>query len=72
MTTRKTTRSPAGGTGIDYRTAGTLGHLDIAQMLGISRARVSQIEYRALAKMKVAIEREASRAGVSVYEWLYG
>jgi DNA-directed RNA polymerase specialized sigma24 family protein len=44
----------------------------IAAKLGISRARVWQLEVRALRKLRKAIEEEAAAAGVTVREWLFG
>lgn len=45
---------------------------EIAQSWGVSKGRVWQIETRALAKLKKAIQYEAAKRGVTVREWLYG
>jgi DNA-directed RNA polymerase sigma subunit (sigma70/sigma32) len=44
----------------------------IANRLGVSRSRIRQIEERALRKLHAAIVREATAAGVSIREWLFG
>jgi len=44
----------------------------IAELWGVGKCRVGQIENRALHKLKKAIEYEAAKAGVSVRDWLYG
>ncbi len=46
--------------------------LEVAQLLGISRTRVYQIEHRALRKIRAAFAAEARTAGLSVPEWLGG
>jgi DNA-directed RNA polymerase sigma subunit (sigma70/sigma32) len=43
---------------------------DIAEMWGVSPTRVSQIEQRAIAKLRAAIEKFADEAGVTIREWL--
>lgn len=45
---------------------------DIADAWGVSRVRIDQIERRAFAKMRAAMERLAEREGVTVREWLFG
>lgn len=49
-----------------------LSHEEIAEMWGVSRTRVWQIEQRALCKIRKYIEREAKLAGVSPIVWLMG
>ncbi|MGD9644288.1 MAG: sigma factor-like helix-turn-helix DNA-binding protein [Pirellulales bacterium] len=46
------------------------GQKEIAALLGISRARVFQLEQRAMEKIRKAIEQEARAAGMSIREWL--
>lgn len=55
-----------------HRTLGeaVLSQEAIARRMGITRARVQQIELRALRKIRLEIQRRASLAGVSVFEWL--
>ncbi len=45
---------------------------EIGAMFGVSLQSVQSVEYRALRKIKNAIECEARAAGVSVRDWLYG
>mgnify|MGYP000080998920 CR=1 FL=1 len=53
-------------------TAGLKTQKDIAEMWGLTRARIYQLENRALYKIKQAIAAEAAAVGVTVREWLYG
>jgi DNA-directed RNA polymerase sigma subunit (sigma70/sigma32) len=43
---------------------------ELAQLFGVSRARIYQIERSALAKLRRAIVSEARRAGMTVETWL--
>jgi DNA-directed RNA polymerase sigma subunit (sigma70/sigma32) len=49
---------------------GPLSQQDLATLCGVSRARISQIELRALEKIRRAIQSFAKAAGVSPAEWL--
>jgi hypothetical protein len=51
---------------------GMLTHVEIGEILGISRARVFQLEHRALQKIRHALLREAAAVGLSVDEFLEG
>ena len=42
----------------------------VAKKLNLSRARVWQIELRALRKLRIAIEKEAAASGVTAVQWL--
>jgi hypothetical protein len=46
-----------------------LSQYEVADLMGITRTRVHQIEKRALKKLRAAIEAEAVAAGISVEEW---
>lgn len=45
---------------------------EIGEMFGVSLQSVQQVEYRALKKIRFAIECEAKAAGVTVRQWLFG
>lgn len=45
---------------------------EIGDLFGVTLQSVQSVEYRALMKIKRAIEREAKAAGCSVRSWLYG
>lgn len=45
---------------------------DIGMMFGVTLQAVQNIEQRALRKIRAVIEREASRAGCTPLEWLFG
>lgn len=55
---------PAPGPRLTYR--------EIGEIFGVSMRRVQQIEVRALAKLKAAIQQEAEAAGVTPAEWMTG
>ena len=44
---------------------------DVAEIFGVSRVRIHQIEKDALKKIRAAIEREAATDGLSVRGWLF-
>jgi Sigma-70, region 4 len=52
--------------------AAMLDQRSVAALLGISRARVSQIEQKALWKIKRALEAEARARNQTVGQWLFG
>ena len=43
----------------------------VADQLGVSVRAVQQTEYRALHKLRRAIEQEAQQAGLCVKDWLF-
>lgn len=45
---------------------------EIGEMFGVTLQAVQSIEYRALRKIRAAIENAAKEKGVSVAEWLIG
>lgn len=45
---------------------------EIAKLQGVHKSRIQFIEKRALRKMRLAAEREAESAGMSVRDWLLG
>lgn len=49
-----------------------LSQYQVAELIGVSRQRVFELEHRALRKIRAAIEAEAAAAGVSPLEWLTG
>lgn len=49
-----------------------MSYSEVAEIMGISRSRVMQIEIRALVKIRRAIQCEAAAAGETVGEWLFG
>jgi len=54
------------------RQAGLMTHVELAKHLGVSKCRVQQLERRALAKVRSAIEREARLSKQTPLEWLMG
>jgi DNA-directed RNA polymerase sigma subunit (sigma70/sigma32) len=53
-----------------FRTA-SMSQQEVADVLGVTRQRVLQIEQQALSKIKKAIQSEARSAGKTVDEWLF-
>lgn len=49
-----------------------LTQVECAELFGVHRSRIQQLELRALRKMRAAIEAEAQAAGVTISEWLEG
>lgn len=49
-----------------------LTHAEIAPLFGITRARVQQIEARALAKIHRALSSQARASGLGIREFLFG
>ena len=49
-----------------------LTQLEVAEAIGVSRARVFQLERRAIEKIRRFIVEQAAADGVSVREWLFG
>lgn len=49
-----------------------LSQRQVASLLGISQTRVTQIERRALNKLRQAIAEDAQATGQSVREWISG
>jgi transcriptional regulator len=52
--------------------AGGLTHKQIGEKLGITRARVHQIEHRALKKLRAALTIAALNCGLTLREYLFG
>jgi Fe-S cluster assembly ATPase SufC len=45
---------------------------EIGRACGVSLQSIQAVEQRALRKIKLAIQKEAEVAGVSIQEWLFG
>ncbi len=45
---------------------------ELAKKFGVCWQRIRQIEFRALEKIRAAIEQEAAAAGVSPSQWMLG
>lgn len=45
---------------------------EVAKIFGVSRARIQQIETRAIRKILEEIKREAAAAGVTPQQWMRG
>ena len=65
-------RLPGGGELPRQINRGEVTLLSIAKKWGRSRACIWNLERRALKKLRLAIEKEAAEAGVSVRDWLFG
>jgi hypothetical protein len=49
-----------------------LTHVEIGELLGISRGLAWQLEHRALAKMKAELLADADECGLTLAEFLFG
>jgi DNA-directed RNA polymerase sigma subunit (sigma70/sigma32) len=68
--TKKKLRHPRGkGANISSRTA-AMGLSEIGKLFGVSLQSIQKIEWRALEKIKTAVEKAAAEDGVSIEEWL--
>lgn len=44
----------------------------VADIYGVSRAAIYNVEQRALGKLRAALSREARHRGMTVRQWLFG